>query len=185
MIGISSPPANGRVTDTMQRRKGATPQHSSCQQTWLAEIFQPLRTPEDGLVRNQLDRFETNQHYVDTLHKEVSAWTTHFPYDLTHHRLVCTHRRTKAAKTALPGCHSPAPMQGMCRLSIQQRVEEAWEIKAPKLLHLSPLERLQHYKATLRRIAHELAEKAGDWQPLLCEDRINISAGGWICQTRF
>ena len=38
----------------------------------------------------------------------------------------------------------------------------------------SPLEQLQRYKQTMKRVAHELANKGDTWQPTLSEDRLSL-----------
>ena len=139
----------------------------------FCEIFQPLHTHEDGMVRSRLDRVYINHHPTDFLDKDIRAWVHNFPYEISHHRTLLFCRKRKPVRTKVPGVSSPLPLAGINHPDFRSKVEKAWQDKREHLVSLTPLQQLGEFKKEMRRAAFELAGKGGSCQPTLHEDRLN------------
>ena len=138
------------------------------------EIFQPLHTHEDGLVRSRLDRVYINHHPTDFLDKDIRAWVHSFPYEISHHRTLLFCRKSKPKRTKALGVCSPLPLAGVTNHhDFRNKVENNWQDNRDRLICLTPLQQLGEFKKVMRRAAYELADRRGNLQPTLHEDRLN------------
>ena len=137
------------------------------------EIFQPLHTHEDGLVRSRLDRVYINHHPTDFLDKDIRAWVHSFPYEISHHRTLLFCRRSKPKRTKALGVCPPLPLAGVNHQDFRNKVEKKWQDNRDRLICLTPLQQLGEFKKVMRRAAYELADRRDNLQPTLHEDRLN------------
>ena len=137
-------------------------------------MSQPAHAHAYGLTRSRLNRVYVNQHAVETLHKDTRFWANNFDVALNHRRLVSMVRRDKRANNKGEGNNAPLPYLGINNSEFLSRVDQEWELIVGKGYDDAPLGQLQCHKRVLRNSESELAQKPCTWQPILCEDRLNI-----------
>ena len=92
----------------------------------LEELYQPEHTHEDGLCRSRIDRVYSNIHTADFLDEDITAWTQHFPLELSHHRPVLFARRTRARRDRFLGTAAPLPLAGIQHSLFPSMLETKW-----------------------------------------------------------
>ena len=137
------------------------------------EIFQPLHTHEDGLVRSRIDRVYINQHQSDFLDKDVNSWVGSFPLDLSHHRPLHFHRKTRPPKINCESHSIPIPARALRHSTFRPKLEQLWASWSDQLQHCTPLEQLAELKRAIRITANSILRVAKDIPPVLTEDRLN------------
>ena len=96
-----------------------------------------------------------------------------FPLNLSHHRPLYFHRKTRPPKISCESHSTPIPARALRHSTFRPKLEQLWASWSDRLQHCTPLEQLAELKRAIRITANNILRVVKDIPPVLTEDRLN------------